>query len=42
MTLFGGLLNDTCTIYNRVKSIDEDTGEQIFTLQVAAANVKCA
>lgn len=42
MTLFGGLLNDTCTIYNRVVSIDADTGEQIFTQVVAAQNVKCA
>lgn len=39
---FGRLLNDTCTIYNRVKSVDEETEEPLFTLQVAAENVKCA
>lgn len=38
---FGGLLNDKCTIYNRVASIDEETGEQLFTLEKAAENVPC-
>jgi hypothetical protein len=39
---FGGLLNDTCTIYNRVVSVDADTGEQIYTQVIAAQNVPCA
>lgn len=39
---FFGLLNDTCTIYNRVKSIDSETGEILFTEQVSASNVPCA
>ena len=39
---FFGLLNDTCTIYNRVKSIDSETGEILFTEQVFASNVPCA
>lgn len=39
---FGGLLNDTCTIYNRVVSIDAETGEQLYTQVIAAQNVPCA
>lgn len=39
---FGGLLNDTCTIYNRVSSVDEETGEELFELVKAAENVPCA
>jgi len=39
---FGGLLNDTCTIYNRVKSIDDETGEELFTQTAVAQNVPCA
>lgn len=39
---FGGLLNDFCTIYNRVQIVDEETGEQLFSLQPTATNVPCA
>lgn len=39
---FGGLLNDVCTIYNRVVSIDEETGEQLYTQTKTAENVPCA
>lgn len=39
---FGGLLNDVCNIYNRVMSIDADTGEQLYTQELAAENVPCA
>lgn len=39
---FGGLLNDTCNIYNRVKSVDAETGEQLFTQTKVAQNVPCA
>ena len=38
---FRSLLNDTCTIYNRVESIDEVTGEQLFTQTKVAENVPC-
>lgn len=38
---FGGLLNDKCTIYNRAASIDEETGEQLFSLTKVAENVPC-
>lgn len=39
---FGGLLNDVCTIYNRVVSIDAETGEQLYTQTKTAENVPCA
>lgn len=39
---FRSLLNDTCTIYNRVKSVDEETGELQYTLEAVAENVPCA
>lgn len=39
---FGGLLIDTCTIYQRTESVDADTGEQIFTNTKVAENVPCA
>lgn len=39
---FTSLLNDVCTIYNRVISIDEDTGEELYTEQATATNVPCA
>ena len=39
---FARLLNDTCTIYNRVQAVDEDTGEQVYKLQPVAEQVKCA
>ncbi len=39
---FFGLLNDKCTIYNRVKSIDEETGEILFTEQAVDTDVPCA
>ena len=39
---FGGLLNDVCTIYNRVVSIDEETGEQLYAQTKTAENVPCA
>lgn len=39
---FRSLLNDTCTIYNRVVSIDAETGEQLYTQEKAAENVPCA
>lgn len=39
---FKGLLNDTCNIYSRTETIDEETGEQIFTNTLVAGNVLCA
>lgn len=39
---FNSLLNDVCTIYNRVISIDEETGEELYTEQATATNVPCA
>lgn len=39
---FTSLLNDVCTIYNRVISIDEETGEELYTEQATATNVPCA
>lgn len=39
---FRSLLNDVCTIYERVESTDSVTGEQIFTNRVLAQNVPCA
>lgn len=39
---FFSLLNDKCTIYNRVESVDEETGEQLFTDTAVAADVPCA
>lgn len=39
---FHHLLNDTCTFSARVESVDEETGEQIFTRQTVAENVPCA
>lgn len=39
---FKGLLNDTCTIYERVASTDSDTGQQLFENQPVAENVPCA
>lgn len=39
---FGGLLNDVCTIYNRTVSVDEETGEELFTQTKVAENVPCA
>ena len=39
---FSGLLNYECTIYNRVKSVDAETGEELFTLTAQAENVPCA
>lgn len=39
---FTSLLNDVCTIYNRVISIDGETGEELYTEQATATNVPCA
>lgn len=39
---FFGLLNDTCTIYNRTESVDEETGEQLFENTKVVENVPCA
>ncbi|MDD6152792.1 MAG: hypothetical protein PUC11_02460 [Elusimicrobia bacterium] len=39
---FTSLLNDACTVYARVESVDEETGEQIFAIQKLAENVPCA
>lgn len=39
---FRSLLNDTCNIYNRVVSIDTETGEQLYTQEKTAENVPCA
>lgn len=39
---FLSLLNDTCTISARVEKVDEETGEQLFTRQIAAEKVPCA
>lgn len=39
---FKGLLNDTCTIYERVESADSDTGQQLFELNPIAQEVPCA
>lgn len=39
---FTSLLNDVCTIYNSVISIDEETGEELYTEQATATNVPCA
>ena len=39
---FPSLLNDTCNIYARVESIDDETGEQIFTQELVSENVPCA
>lgn len=39
---FHHLLNDTCTFSARVESVDEETGEQVFTQELVAENVPCA
>ena len=39
---FRSLLNDTCTIYERVEGTDQVTGQQLFEDTVVAANVRCA
>ena len=39
---FVSLLNDICTIYERVLTQNESTGEQTQTLIPVAENVKCA
>lgn len=39
---FASLLNDTCNIYARVESIDDETGEQIFMHELVSENVPCA
>lgn len=39
---FRSLLNDTCTIYERVESTDPITGQQLFEDTAVAANVPCA
>ena len=39
---FNSLLNDTCTIYARTETVDDETGEQIFKRELAAENVPCA
>lgn len=39
---FASLLNDTCNIYARTESVDEETGEQIFAQELVAENVPCA
>lgn len=39
---FGGLLNDTCTIYNRTITVDEETGEQLVENTKVAESVPCA
>ena len=39
---FTSLLNDTCTIYSRVESVDAETGEQLFAWQATASNIPCA
>lgn len=39
---FRSLLNDVCTIYERVESTDADTGEQLFEQRIVAENVRCA
>ena len=39
---FLSLLNDTCTIYERVLGQNEANGEQTEQLVAVAANVKCA
>lgn len=39
---FLNLLNDRCTISERVESTDEETGEQIFENKVVASDVPCA
>lgn len=39
---FTGLLNDTCTFYEREEDSAPETCEQLFTLQKVAENVPCA
>lgn len=39
---FFSLLNDKCTIYNRVESVDEVTGEQLFADAAVATDIPCA
>lgn len=39
---FASLLNDTCTVYARVESVDADTGDQKFIIETVAENVPCA
>lgn len=39
---FLSLLNDTCTIYKRVKNVDEETGQLSYDLTPIYSNVKCA
>lgn len=39
---FRSLLNDTCTIYERIESADPTTGQQLFEQRVVAENVPCA
>lgn len=39
---FGGLLNDTCTIYSRTETVDAETGELTYTLTTVANSVPCA
>lgn len=39
---FASLLNDTCTIYKRVKNVDEETEQLSYELTPIYSNVKCA
>lgn len=39
---FLSLLNDVCTIFERVANVDADTGEQVFELRQVAENIPCA
>lgn len=39
---FQGLLNDTCTFYNREEESADETFEQTFALVAVATNVPCA
>lgn len=38
---FASLLNDTCTIFERVETTDPETGQELFELKPIAENVAC-